>query len=192
MEQSHGRKYRNAVTVANPGPFNYNRTANRAAKLGSADWIVVANNDLVFSDGWLHELIAANHPVVSPKSPGDPRQQDVVENETGTVNGRHLSGWCYMIRRNLWRQIGGFDTCVDFWCSDDVVIEQVTAAGVQPMLVPGSVVKHLGSTTLRGRVDRDELTWAQVDIYNRKYGRDKFADNPHYLEWKKRQTPVSA
>lgn len=193
VESGTATGYRHATVIEPPaGPFNYNRSANHAASLGSAEWVMVANNDLIFRDGWLHALIAAGNDLVSPRAPGDRRQADVTGNESGTVCGRHLSGWCYMLRRTLWQQIGGLDDDVDFWCSDDVVIEQAVAAGVTPMLVPAAVVEHAVSATLntRSRQDRDDLTWRNVHIFNRKYGRDKFADHPQYRAWLAANVPA--
>lgn len=186
VEQAPGVSYRHAETIPGPdGPFGYNASANYGAGRGSAAWIMVANNDLVFEPGWLHPLINAGHELVSPHNPGDPRQRDLPEGgETGLVNGRHLSGWCFMISRRLWQAIGGFDERFRFWCSDDATLEQCAAAGVEPMIVPGSRVRHLVSATLRREgADDGALTWGQVELFNRLYGRDKFADDPRYRAW---------
>lgn len=181
-------RYENAQTVIKREKFNYNAFANYGAALGSAEWIMIANNDLAFHDGWLHELIAAGHDIVSPKEPRDSRQKDMTENTVGDICGRHLSGWCFMIKRTLWEKIGGFDTDVDFWCSDDVVIEQVRAEGVLPMLVPSSLVTHNSSSTLKlqNQKRKEDLTWRNVYTFNEKYGKDKFSDNPGYMSWVKR------
>lgn len=178
-------RYAHATTIHKPGKFNYNAFANEAAALGSAEWIMVANNDLIFRDGWLHNLIAANHDIVSPHEPNDARQKGIIKNEEGDVCGRHLSGWCFMIRRKLWEDIGRFDTDVDFWCSDDVVIEQVKAKGVLPMLVKDAIVEHKPSSTVNAqpRVNQDDLKWRNVYIYNTKYGKTKFVDHPEYQRW---------
>lgn len=178
-------QYRNATTVPKRGKFNYNQYANEGAAKGSADWIMIANNDLHFRDGWLHNLIAAGNPVVSPHEPNDPRQKGIIGNLSGFECGRHFSGWCFMISRELWTKIGGFDTDVDFWCSDDVVIEQVKAAGVKPMLVKDSIVEHLSSVTLNQQTDdaKNDLKWRNVYIYNTKYNKNKFAEHPEFIKW---------
>lgn len=178
-------RYRGANTVHKPEKFNYNAFANYGASLGTAPWIMIANNDLTFKDGWLHALLAADNPVVSPHEPNDVRQRDIIENTMGYENGKHFSGWCFMVSRKLWREIGHFDDCVDFWCSDDVVIEQVKAAGITPMLVKGSIVRHTGSVTLKSQSaeDKNELKWRNVFIYNTKYKKDKFAGHPSYTNW---------
>jgi GT2 family glycosyltransferase len=185
LEQQPDVVYDHAHVVFAPEEFNYNAFANRAARYGLANWIMVANNDLVFRDGWLHHLLVANHPVVSPKAPGDARQLDVTENESGYVNGRHFSGWCFMITRELWQKIGGFDPDFGFFCADDSVIEQLKAIDVAPMLVPNSVVEHIRSVTLDATPHDGELTWHYVDLFNHKYHQDKFADRAEFIEWKK-------
>jgi hypothetical protein len=180
--------YENALTISKNGEaFNYNKFANEGGELGHAEWLMIANNDLEFRDGWLHNLIAAGNDVVSPHEPNDPRQTDITENTLGDVCGKHFSGWCFMIKRSLWRAIKGFDTDVTFWCSDDVVIEQVKAKGVMPMIVKDSIVEHLVSATLRKQSDetQNDLKWRNVYIFNNKYGKDKFNDHPEYIKWVK-------
>lgn len=168
--------YKNAKTVYPNFAFNYNAYGNFGIIQGTAHYAMLANNDLLFKQGWINALIAANHPLVSPKEPRDSRQRDIMVNTIGTKTGRHLSGWCFMIERNLWEKIGGFDEDVNFYCSDDVVIEQCKEFGVEPMLVVNSIVNHLVSTTLKTMPanDRKELTDDQVRIFNKKYNQNKF------------------
>jgi hypothetical protein len=181
--------YVNARTHHAAGDFHLNRYANAGVGLGTADHIIIANNDLIFDDNWLAPLLAADHPVVSPKNPGDPRQAHLTDNTTGTTNGTHLSGWCFMIRRDTWYQIGGFDEDFTMWCCDDALIEQLKTINIQPMLVPASRVTHLVSATLDTRTtDRDELTWAQVERFNTKYRATKFAGDTRYQAWKQQHT----
>jgi hypothetical protein len=184
VEQNPSVVYGNAKTVHETGRFNYNKFANIGAKHGSAQWICVCNNDLIFYDAWLHWLLASNHPVVSPKCPIDSRQAEIEENTTGTKNGVHFSGWCFMIKRSLWEQLGGFDECVEFWCSDDVVLEQLKAIGVEPMMVPQAKVEHGVSQTMKRSPEMVDLKWLSLFNFERKYGRHDFSDEPEYLEWK--------
>lgn len=188
IEQHPKTTYRGAATLHKPGPFNYNRSANHGALLGTAPWIVIANNDLIFHQGWLDQLLKANKPLVSPKCPKDSRQTDITRTTAGTQNGKHFSGWCFMISRDLWKNIGGFDECVSFWCSDDVVIAQSQQQGVTPVIVPAAKVEHLHSTTLKQSRQRDELTWAQLDIYIQKYGPHQLQKHPGYVRWKQRNS----
>lgn len=185
VESGQADGYQHATTIRKFDKFNYNAFANYGAEQGKAPWIMIANNDLVFHDGWLHNLIAAGNDLVSPREPNDTRQADITKNTKGDVCGKHLSGWCFMIKRKLWEKIGKFDTDVDFWCSDDVVIEQCKAVKVKPMLVYDAIVDHTVSATLRraDAPDLDNLTWRNVYIFNTKYGKNKFADHPSYKLW---------
>lgn len=181
--------YDGANTLKRDDEFHYNKYANYGAGQGYARFIMVANNDLQFQNGWLHALLAAGHNLVSPIDPGNPRQKEVDDNEVGEINGRHLSGWCFMIARSLWDEIGKFDTDVDFWCSDDVVIEQCKKVGVLPMVVPASRVIHLGSQTHNAidARDLDDRKWGNVEIFNKKYGKHKFEDNDNYIAYLQRK-----
>lgn len=184
-------QYHDATTIPKRGAFNYNQYANEGASLGNADWIMIANNDLDFKDGWLHNLISAGNDVVSPHEPNDIRQKGIIKNISGYECGRHFSGWCFMIRRSLWEEIGGFDTDVSFWFSDNVVIEQVKAKGVKPMLVKDSIVEHAGSVTLNQQSEGvvSELKWRNAYIFNKKYNKNQFASHPQYIEWLKINEP---
>lgn len=184
MEQLPGERYDLATTLPAPPQFHYNAFANTAAATGSAEWIMIANNDLIFHDGWLHALLAASHPVVSPKCPRDHRQADVVENTSGYVNAVHFSGWCFAMRRVVWDLLGGLDESVEFWCSDDAVIEQLRTLGIAPMLVPGARVEHLGSVTLKTSPHQDELTWGQLDKFIQKHGGHELMVHPKYQKWR--------
>lgn len=188
IEQEAGVIYNNARTIYHDAPFAYNSFMNLGARSTSAPWVMFANNDLIFTDGWAHNLLSANYPVVSPKEPNDPRQRGVIKNEKGYTNGRNLAGWCFAMKREVWERIGGLDEDFNGWFADDATIEQCKAIGIAPMLVVDSVVKHLGSKTLSDlqQDERDELCWGQLELFNRKYKQNKFHDNPHYKAWKRR------
>jgi hypothetical protein len=183
MEQQPGVAYRDAKTITAPEDFNYNRFANVGAALGHADWVVVANNDLLFAPGWLTALLEVDCPVVSPIDPGNARQRQITRDTAGQVTGVHLSGWCFMIARELLDKIGGLDERLSFWCSDDALIQQLLAVGVLPVVTPQAKVHHLVSATLHTRDDQDELTWGQVEVFNELYGCDLGANNPRFLAW---------
>lgn len=183
MEADSESSYVDAQVYRNPGEFNYNRTANQAAgSYGNAEWIMVANSDLIFEDGWLDALLMGGHDLVSPLDPNHKTQRTIKSDEAGWKIGHHFSGWCFMIRRELWKKIGGFDECVKYWCSDNVVVEQCRAVGVMPRLVAAARVKHLGSATEGS--PPDDMTWAQVKIFNEKYpARPIFTTDPRYLQY---------
>ena len=185
MEQQPGVRYEHARTVFAGDEFNYNRFVNRGIQLGFAPWILVANNDLIFHDGWLHSLLAIDEDVVSPKCPRDRRQAHITEPTAGYQLAEHWSSWCYLMRRKLWYRLGGLNEDCTFWCCDDSVLEQLKAIDVAPVLVPDSVVEHLLSQTLKTTTDEEyaDFTWRNVALFNEKYGTDKFVGDTRYGAW---------
>lgn len=175
MEQSQ-ISYSNAQTIWCPNDFNYNKFANSGIRRGSAPWVCVANNDLRFVWSWFHQMMRLKADVMSPKNPGDKRQADILSPQKGYTVGRHFSGWCFVMKRTIWEQIGGLDEDFPFWCADNATVEQLKAISIQPMLVPASQVQHLASVTLKtlDKAEHNELTTAQVRKFNRKYKQNLF------------------
>lgn len=187
VEQNSKVKYKNADIYYEPGKFNYNRFANIGISKGSAEWAMLCNNDVVFHSGWLHALLIADHPVMSPKCPNDYRQKDISENEIGDQCGRNISGWAIFAKRDVINKIGGYDEDFDFYCADNSFIEQIKVINILPMIVPAALVTHLGSFTLRTINNKqvyNELTFGCVYRFNQKYGKNLFEDNPNYNRWK--------
>ena len=173
IEQNLKIKY-DVQTIHKTDKFNYNQFANIGAWHGNNPYICIANNDLIFTENWFDEILKANYPICSPICPNDKRQQDITENEIGDIVGRNLSGWCFVIERKLWERIGGFDEDFSFWCADNSLVEQLKGINILPMLVPKSIVHHLGSLTLKTANNRDELTRQQVIKFNKKYNQNLF------------------
>lgn len=190
VEQIPGQRYKNAhVIYMDERTFNYNRSANTGAKEGQAPWIVFANNDLRFEPGWLAALLRARHPAMSPYNPSYHRHLYCLHNEAGWQVGRHLSGWCFMMARSLWEDLGGLDETYPFWCSDNAVMDQLRAKDIQPVLVRGSVVHHEISATL-SREDpavQDALTWAAVYEYNQTAEHKACEGDHRYEAWMDRR-----
>lgn len=158
------------------GEFNYNKFANIGLAKGRAPWLCVANNDLIFEQGWFTELLKIGDDVMSPKNPGDPRQANVITPQGGYMVGRHFSGWCFVMKRSVWEKIQGFDEDFPFWCADNATVEQLKAIKTQCTLVPASKVKHLASETLRTLPEDEKRakTILQVKKFNRKYNQNLF------------------
>jgi hypothetical protein len=190
MEQT-ARQYTNATTVLAPGTFNYNAFANGGAKLGTAPWIVFANNDLQFKDGWLDAMLKRGHNVMSPYNPYYYRHANLLSDiEIGDEVGRHLSGWCFMMRRDLCEALGGLDETYPFWCADNAVMDQLREEGLQAVLVRDSVVLHDVSATLFTEPPdvQCELTWEAVGRYNEAHPENKTSElDRRYALWRRGQ-----
>lgn len=184
IEQQYGISYQKANTHHEPSPFNYNRYCNIGARLGKSERIMFSNNDVIFKQGWLHELLLRDMAFMSTHCPNDIRQRGIVKDETGEQVGRHMSGWNFVLSRELFHQIGGLDEEFAFYCADNAVLEQCKAVGVLPTIIHNSYVQHLGSQTLKTVRDKDSLTWHYIDLFNKKYGKDLFKGNLAFERWK--------
>lgn len=176
MEQNSNVSYEGTQTVHYEGEFNYNRVANIGARLGESPYIMICNNDLLFKQNWLYELFSANKGVMSPKCPNDTRQAKFTENTEGYETARHFSGWCFMLKREIFEAIGGFDEDFEFWFADNSVVNQLKEKDYTPWIIPKSLVEHLGSKTLHtlSTEEQKQKTHGQVDKFNKKYNEQQF------------------
>lgn len=187
IEQASGIVYRKCKTIhITDTKFNYNKFANIGASHGSAKYIMISNNDVIFNKGWLDALLANGSPLMGTRCPYDIRQKDLTKDETGDIVGRNLSGWCFAIKRELWETIHGFDEDFDFFFADNSLVEQCRSVGILPVVVYNSVIRHLGSQTLRAMPNKDELMFSKTKLFNDKYGKNVFEDNPSYINYLKK------
>ena len=174
------------TTIAYPGarmvfpklPFNYNQFLNIGlTHARGADFTVIANNDLIFHEGWLSTLIAAMdaHGLdsASPVSTKFPPHAFVAEHQailTGYGANSYVCGWCLVFRRATLERITPFDEDFDFWYQDDVISRDLEEAGLVHGLIGTSHVTHLehGSYCLLSEEELMRMTLESRELYLRK------------------------
>ncbi len=163
LESNPNIEYEGATTLHPEVPFNYNRYLNIGARYCESDYIFFGNNDVLFEEGWDRALIAEmrKHKIrsASPLCPNThPKHYEITRN-SGVIIGYEVyklfCGWAFLWERSLYEQIGKMDESFTFWCSDNVVVEQLKCLDEKHMLVTSSVVNHIGggSRTLIGLED---------------------------------------
>lgn len=168
-------------------PFDgYNKSLNNGAKKGSNKYIAFCNNDLEFKhDGWISQILSALESLdivsASPWCPKTHKQwwgnEIPKENVIGTQTGKIVAGWCLVLKREWWEEMGGFDERLEFFCCDNSYTHQLEAANKKHGLIMSSQVIHLGSLTLnqfKGTQKYDDLTMGEVRKYNRFYNKNLF------------------
>lgn len=138
------------------GPFCYNKALNMGLSATTNDWVVLANNDLIFKKNWMHEIIIANNlrKDIESFSPWNDmydwhsrylgvNPQDIIE---GYRIGVELTGWCIVARRSIFDRVK-LNENVNFWYSDNVYADELIAHKVKHALVTGSKVDHITSQT---------------------------------------------
>ena len=133
------------------GVFNYNRALNLGLKHAKGDVHILANNDLIFHEGWsqIGDLMQVNGyhsaSVLSQTINGFQRGDFIYE---GYMIGQHIAGWCIFLDKYCLDKIGQLDESVHFWYSDDLYACQLRVAGIKHGLFCNLRVDHLTSRTL--------------------------------------------
>ena len=154
IEQDKKAAYKDAKTIHYDFEFNYNRCLNLGLKHSTSKFVALCNNDLAFKTHWAENIILAMGDTYLSASPAK-RKLEAAPVE-GYAIARHINGWCIVINRALIDIIGGFDTAVRFWYSDNIYGDQLKSKGVKHILVNNSAVQHLHSLTLKvSRTGRD-------------------------------------
>jgi hypothetical protein len=158
--------------IAYAGQFRYNRVLNQAIRECETPLIALCNNDLVFRHGWYGEcrkvMDTGGYLSCSPAGRGCRVSLPAGHRMEGYGIGQQLCGWCLIVRRELFDQIGALDEGVEFWYSDNLYAEQLRAAGVKHVLAGGRLVDHVESVTLNKKdtKERHRLTQLQREVFN--------------------------
>ena len=165
LEKTNNITYANADTFLQKSPFNYNQCLNDGACMGNAEYICFANNDVVFPEGFMEDVI---------KEMG-PKSLDVlsVMNHKGYIHPHIISGFCFIMRRSAWLKIGKLNTDYKFWCADNVTSEQIKQHNLQEGRSDIKVF-HGTSVTLNklDTVTKEEYTKSCVKQFNKDYNRN--------------------
>ena len=161
-------KYDNCETYFFPSKdrFNYNRAMNYGARIGSGKYIACCNNDLIFHKGWSKGIETVLDNDISDSCSPFERGWHVNFKECKPhrlTEGNHVymgnqvrvffCGWCYVLKREAFDKIGGFNEGVQFYYSDNIVVEQYKKHGIRHALVANSCVDHYNG---------GENTWRKV------------------------------
>lgn len=147
------------------------KAVNAAAAIVTTPWIFVSNDDMIYSPGWFEELtdsdwgLCISPQLVEPKSGaptfevffaggagGDFDKQKFlgfVENYQSATMVRPGFNLPFLISKDLWDTIGGYDINYDPWGSnsDSDLEYKIKLAGVQPIQNTSSKVYHFSQTS---------------------------------------------
>jgi hypothetical protein len=146
--------YKNAYTIFPHEQFNYNKFLNIGLGFSTEDYVIIANNDLIFHDSWFSNIKSAmeenNLDSASPYCPGWQFHKDFKDGVfVGYDIGRELCGWCIVVKKETLDKIGKFDERLIFWCQDNLYAIRLQQNGLKHALVSNSHVTHLVSQSHR-------------------------------------------
>jgi len=178
--------YPNLITIVPEEDFHYNKYLNIGLKYCSSEWILIINNDLVFTKEWLENIMIEYriNPEIQSFSPFEPnfaqynyphlyKDGNVY---TGYTTGVELLGWCILVKKSVIDIIGDFDERFDFWCQDDDYGLTLQKNNFKHALIKNSVVYHVTSESHR-LIKKEDLyfkTKLMEKVFEKKWGIKKF------------------
>jgi len=159
------------------GLFGYNGALNKGLERASGDIHILANNDLIFHEGW-HQI-------------GEDMKNNGFDSASAWFNGScfeqgdyiyegfgiaiHLTGWCLFITREAHEKIGKLNEEVEFWYSDNVYAIQLREHGLRHGMFCNVRVDHIGSQTLNTMSYRLKRQYSEGQIikFNRLCGKKR-------------------
>ena len=192
-------------------PFNYSRLNNLAARQSSGEVLVFLNNDTVVNDpSWLELLVAqameedvgavgakllypdltvqfggtivglqgvAGHANVGlPANDGGYCGLANVTREIGAVTGA-----CLAIRREVFDEVGGFDTALAVGCNDVLLCCDLLARGYHNVFLAQPLFIHCESKSRGGDDTQEKIERAIAEgCYLRKRHKWLFQNDPYY------------
>ena len=174
-----GFVYQGCNTITPSEPFKYNRFLNHGLKHCASDWIVVCNNDLIFTQGWFGKLMEfhAQNPAIKSLAPFEPNwhvKRGLDANTPvfyGYRTSFEITGWCLVIHKDVIDTCKLFDEQFDFWYQDNDYAETIKAANFQHALITGSRVYHMvsGSHHLIESSEKHRMTNGQHQVFASKW-----------------------
>jgi hypothetical protein len=141
------------------GEFNYNRCLNLGLTRVKGFIHMLANNDLIFKEGWASTgLLMFHHNILSASLWGQHTQDHFAPDKMyeGYEVTKELSGWLIFVRRELIKKMGKLPENSVFWFSDNNYVERLKELKIKHYLMTHARVEHIESQTFN---DAEEETF---------------------------------
>jgi N-acetylglucosaminyl-diphospho-decaprenol L-rhamnosyltransferase len=181
--------------IRNTRNEGYGRANNIGARAAESEFILVVNPDVLVEPDTVDHLVdaARRYPdaalfapkIVEPSGRVFFQPRSLLASYLTNPHGKlalpegevcapFFSGACFLIRRELFLRLGGFDENIFLFYEDDDLCRRVADSGSALVYVPQAVVRHgrgRSSTPQRGRVFRTRWhqAWSRAYV-SRKYG----------------------
>ncbi len=172
------------VLIANQENRGFAGACNQGIQAASGEWIVVMNNDVILSQGWLQGLLsaAAEHrlDMVSPAIREGSRNYDLeayaeelTSRMRSVVRSGTVNGICFMAHRRVFETIGVFDENFRIGQYEDKdLFLRARRAGFRLGTVGAAFIHHFGSITQKAIGARREMPGyarANKEYFSRKW-----------------------
>lgn len=152
---SQGFVYANETVIVPKEPFGYNKFLNYGLVdcFKDTDWVLILNNDLIFTQNWLLHMVyfLKKNPDVRSLSPFEPNwhpRKGLSGREDAYFGYRtsfEITGWCLLIHKEVVVTCNLFDPQFEFWYQDNDYAETIKKFNFKHALVSNSHVYHMVS-----------------------------------------------
>ncbi len=189
--------------ILNPENIGFVKGVNLGLTLSSAPFICLANNDLIFTKGWLEEVIKVFEKnkfigILNPNSNNlgmHAKGQETIESLAVDLSSSYsgifaempfCSGFCMVMRREILDKSGGLSQdYIPMFFEDTDISMQAKAMGYLIGLAKGAYVWHKEHGSFREGNDSDQLFRRNQRLFQDKYGKTLriawLEDNPFDL-----------
>jgi len=165
------RHYPNHVLISIPQFGGYVRTCNMGASVSRGRFICVLNDDIIVRRDWNVEMAEAlsRNPKVGQVGPSLLHLNDEFGSSHKPTSHPYLEGWCFMVPRHVYEEIGLFDPDIDFaYCEDSDFSTNVIYHGYEIQKVRANVW-HVGHQTSRRSGEEIHSMTAHCEERNKKF-----------------------
>jgi GT2 family glycosyltransferase len=175
-----GFLYHNSTVITPNEEFNYNRFLNFGLTKTESDWIVISNNDVIFTKKWFTKLMIfqKDNPDALSLSPFEPNWHPI-HGLAGDINcyfgyraAHEIAGWCIVLNRSVIEKCKLFDEAFTFWYQDNDYGKTLEANNIKHALVVSSRVYHDNSSshdTVSNKEKLNSMTHNQIQTFNNKW-----------------------
>jgi len=172
------------VLIANQENRGFAGACNQGIQAASGEWIVVMNNDVILSQGWLQGLLSAaaeyRLDMVSPAIREGSRNYDLeayaeelTSRMRSVVRSGTVNGICFMAHRRVFETIGVFDENFRIGQYEDKdLFLRARLAGFRLGTVGAAFIHHFGSITQKAvgaRRETRDYALANKAYFSRKW-----------------------
>lgn len=167
------------VITPNEPKFNYNRFLNLGLKECKNEWIIIANNDVAFTQNWLTKIFEVQklNPSIksfSPLAPNWPKHKEFDTNRDyylGYRTSYEIAGWCLVMHKSVITECNLFDEQFEYWYQDNDYAMNLQVYKIPHALVPKSRVYHVisASWNLMDKQRKEVATKGMLEVFNKKW-----------------------
>ena len=153
---------------------------NRLIKASKCDYICLLNTDTIVTPGWLERMMRAfDDPKVGVVGPStsscgtvqaiarglEPEKaieysRELTEKYAGQVEDAELSGFCYLLKKSVWKVLGGFSSEFGFYGQESAFNIAARHAGYRAVWVKDAFVFHHWGGSIKAAEQRGEMDQA--------------------------------